>query len=126
MNGVSITEHPIEARRHIGIVPQEIALYSRLTARQNLEFFGRMYGMRGSSLRSPIDELLEFVELSRRGSDRVETFSGGMKRRVNIAAGPIHRPPILSMDEPTVGVDPQSRRRRNSATGSASSIREDS
>jgi len=111
INGVSLTDDSIEARRHIGIVPQEIALYPRLTARQNLEFFGRVYGLRGAALRGRVDELLEFVELADRGLDRIETFSGGMKRRVNIAAGLIHRPPILYMDEPTVGVDPQSRRR---------------
>ncbi len=109
--GIDLAAHPVAARAQIGIVPQEIALYPRLTARQNLEFFGRIYGMRGDSLRSRIDELLDFVELRDRASDRVETFSGGMKRRVNIAAGLIHSPRILYMDEPTVGVDPQSRRR---------------
>jgi ABC-2 type transport system ATP-binding protein len=111
INGISVTRDPIGAKRQIGIVPQEVALYPRLTARQNLEFFGRMYGLSGSRLRRRVDELLEFVELAERGSDRVETFSGGMKRRINIAAGLLHEPPILYMDEPTVGVDPQSRRR---------------
>ena len=109
--GRSLADDPIAARAQIGIVPQEIALYPRLTARQNLEFFGRIYGLSGDALMRRVDELLEFVELSDRGSDRVETFSGGMKRRVNIAAGLIHSPRILYMDEPTVGVDPQSRRR---------------
>ena len=111
INGVSLTDHSLEARRHIGVVPQEIALYPRLTARQNLEFFGRMYGLAGTALRRRVEELLSFVELEDRADDRIETFSGGMKRRVNIAAGIIHRPPILYLDEPTVGVDPQSRRR---------------
>jgi ABC-2 type transport system ATP-binding protein len=111
VNGVSLTDHSLRARRFIGVVPQEIALYPRLSARQNLEFFGRMYGLTGAPLRARVEELLEFVELDDRADDRIETFSGGMKRRVNIAAGLIHRPPILYMDEPTVGVDPQSRRR---------------
>lgn len=111
INGVSMTEKPLEAKKYIGVVPQEIALYPRLTARQNLEFFGRMYGLRGVQLADRVGELLEFVELADRGDDRIETFSGGMKRRVNIAVGLLHRPPVLFMDEPTVGVDPQSRRR---------------
>ena len=111
INGVSMHDHPIEAKRHIGVVPQEIALYPRLTARQNLEFFGRIYGLSGQLLRSRVRELLEFVELADRADDRLETWSGGMKRRVNIVAGLIHRPPVLYMDEPTAGVDPQSRRR---------------
>jgi ABC-2 type transport system ATP-binding protein len=111
INGVSMTEHPLEAKKHIGVVPQEIALYPRLTARQNLEFFGRMYGLTGQKLGRRVDELLEFVELADRGDDRIESFSGGMKRRVNIAVGLLHEPPVLFMDEPTVGVDPQSRRR---------------
>lgn len=111
VQGISMNDHPLEAKRQIGIVPQEIALYPRLTARQNLEFFGRMYGLRGGELASRVSELLEFVELADRGDDRIESFSGGMKRRINIAVGLIHRPPVLFMDEPTVGVDPQSRRR---------------
>lgn len=111
IRGISMTRRPLEAKRHIGVVPQEIALYPRLTARQNLEFFGRMYGLSGATLSSRVTELLEFVELAERGDDRIESFSGGMKRRVNIAVGLLHRPPVLFMDEPTVGVDPQSRRR---------------
>jgi ABC-2 type transport system ATP-binding protein len=111
INGHSLRDDPIAARRQIGVVPQEVALYPRLSARVNLEFFGRMYGLSGRMLHRRVDELLEFVELSDRAGDRVENFSGGMKRRVNIAAGLIHAPRILYMDEPTVGVDPQSRRR---------------
>jgi len=109
--GIPMGRHPLDAKRCIGVVPQEIALYPRLTARQNLEFFGRIYGLSGSTLSARVDELLEFVELADRGDDRIENFSGGMKRRVNIAAGLIHQPRVLLMDEPTVGVDPQSRRR---------------
>ena len=111
IKGISMSGRALEAKRHIGVVPQEVALYPRLTAKQNLEFFGRMYGMRGRKLSRRIDELLDFIEISDRRNDRIESFSGGMKRRVNIAVGLIHEPPVLYMDEPTVGVDPQSRRR---------------
>jgi ABC-2 type transport system ATP-binding protein len=111
INGISISREPIEAKRRIGIVPQEIALYPDLSARENLMFFGRMYGLSGERLRQRTRELLEFTELGDRADDALSTFSGGMKRRVNIAAGLIHEPRLLYMDEPTVGVDPQSRRR---------------
>ena len=111
IRGISMGQRPLEAKQHIGVVPQEVALYPRLTAQQNLEFFGRMYGMGGRELSKRIDELLDFIEISDRRNDRIESFSGGMKRRVNIAVGLIHEPPVLYMDEPTVGVDPQSRRR---------------
>ena len=111
IDGISLQADGISARRKLAIVPQEMALYPRLSARQNLEFFGRIYSLGGAELSARVDELLEFVELADRANDRIETFSGGMKRRINIAAGLIHRPPILYMDEPTVGVDPQSRRR---------------
>jgi ABC-2 type transport system ATP-binding protein len=93
------------------VVPQEIALYPSLNARQNLEFFGKMYGLSGKDLAQRIDNMLEFVELSDRQADRIETYSGGMKRRINIAAGLLHDPQVVYMDEPTVGIDPQSRRR---------------
>lgn len=111
IGGYSITRQPMEAKRLMGVVPQEIALYPSLTARQNLEFFGRMYGLGGAELGKRIDEVLEFIELSDRQKDRVENFSGGMKRRVNIGVGLLHRPQLVYMDEPTVGIDPQSRRR---------------
>ena len=111
IGGYSITRQPLEAKRLLGVVPQEIALYPTLNARQNLEFFGRMYGLSGKDLARRIDAMLEFVELSDRQSDRIETFSGGMKRRINIAAGLLHDPQVIYMDEPTVGIDPQSRRR---------------
>jgi ABC-2 type transport system ATP-binding protein len=107
----SITQQPMQAKQLLGVVPQEIALYPTLTARQNLEFFGRMYGMSGRDLHSSVDEVLEFTDLKDRAKDRVDTFSGGMKRRVNIGVGLLHKPQLVYMDEPTVGVDPQSRRR---------------
>jgi ABC-2 type transport system ATP-binding protein len=111
IGGYSITREPLAAKRLIGYIPQEIALYPELSALQNLRFFGQMYGMRGSELERRIDEVLELIGLSERKNDRIDTFSGGMKRRVNIGVGLLHRPPILYMDEPTVGIDPQSRRR---------------
>jgi ABC-2 type transport system ATP-binding protein len=111
IGGYSITQQPLRAKRLLGVVPQEIALYPTLSARQNLEFFGRMYGMSGKDLANRIDGMLDFVELTDRQFDRIETYSGGMKRRVNIAAGLLHDPQVVYMDEPTVGIDPQSRRR---------------
>jgi ABC-2 type transport system ATP-binding protein len=111
IGGYSITRQPLEAKRLLGVVPQEIALYPSLSARANLEFFGRMYGLGGKELARRVDAMLDFVELTERQHDRVETFSGGMKRRVNIAAGLLHDPQVVYMDEPTVGIDPQSRRR---------------
>lgn len=111
IGGHSITREPIEAKRLLGVVPQEIALYPTLTARQNLEFFGRMYGLGGAELRARIDEVLDLIDLEGRQNDRLETYSGGMKRRVNIGVGLLHRPRLIYMDEPTVGIDPQNRRR---------------
>jgi ABC-2 type transport system ATP-binding protein len=93
----------------VGIVPQELALYPTLSARDNLIFFGEMYGLRGRALKLRVDEVLEIVGLQDRGDDAIETYSGGMKRRINLAAGLLHRPKVLFLDEPTVGVDPQSR-----------------
>jgi ABC-2 type transport system ATP-binding protein len=111
IGGFSITRQPLQAKHLLGIVPQEIALYPTLTARQNLDFFGQMYGLSGKDLARRIDAMLEFIDLADRQSDRIETYSGGMKRRVNIAAGLLHDPQVVYMDEPTVGIDPQSRRR---------------
>ncbi len=111
IGGFSITRQSMEAKRLMGFVPQEIALYPELSARQNLTFFGRMYGLGGKALSRRVDELLEFVDLADRQKDRIDTFSGGMKRRVNLAAGLLNSPPLIYMDEPTVGIDPQSRRR---------------
>jgi ABC-2 type transport system ATP-binding protein len=98
-------------RRLIGIVPQALALYPRLTAAENLRFFGRVYGVESGELEERIDELLQFVGLAERRDEYVATFSGGMKRRVNLAVGLVHRPKLLLLDEPTAGVDPQSRER---------------
>ena len=111
IGGHSIAGQPIAAKALIGVVPQEIALYPSLTARQNLKFFGRMYGLAGPDLENRTNAILEFIDLRDRQNDKIETFSGGMKRRVNIGVGLIHSPRLVIMDEPTVGVDPQSRRR---------------
>jgi ABC-2 type transport system ATP-binding protein len=97
------------ARRLIGIVPQDLAIYPDLTARENLAFFGKLYGVAGPDLRQRVEEVLEAVALLDRADDRAGTFSGGMKRRLNLGAALVHRPRILYLDEPTVGVDPQSR-----------------
>lgn len=111
IGGHSITREPLQAKALIGVVPQEVALYPMLSARRNLDFFGRMYGLSGAELSKRIDEVLDVIDLKDRQNDKVETFSGGMKRRVNIGVGLLHRPQLIYMDEPTVGVDPQSRRR---------------
>ncbi len=107
--GYDIVKESSEVKRRIGLVPQELALYSTLSARDNLDFFGRIYGLRGPALRQRVAETLEMVGLAERAGSAVETFSGGMKRRLNIAAGLLHRPEVLFLDEPSVGVDPQSR-----------------
>ncbi|HEX6140859.1 MAG TPA: ABC transporter ATP-binding protein [Candidatus Limnocylindria bacterium] len=93
----------------IGYVPQDLAIYPDLSARENLRFFGRLYGMQGAALRQRVDEVLEIIGLVDRAAERTERFSGGMKRRLNIGIGLLHRPRLLILDEPTVGVDPQSR-----------------
>ncbi len=108
--GHSIRKDPMAVRRVIGVVPQDLALYEDLTARENLEFWGQMYNLGGKALASRIDEVLQQIGLTERAKDRVRTFSGGMKRRVNIGVGLLHKPQLLFMDEPTVGIDPQSRR----------------
>ncbi|HSM54824.1 MAG TPA: ABC transporter ATP-binding protein [Candidatus Sulfomarinibacteraceae bacterium] len=110
VDGHSIRSEPQAVKEVIGVVPQEIALYQSLSARENLLFWGRMYGMGGKALQARIAEVLEIVGLADRAGDRIETFSGGMKRRINIAVGLLHRPKLVFMDEPTVGIDPQSRR----------------
>jgi ABC-2 type transport system ATP-binding protein len=96
-------------KRRIGLVPQDLALYEELSARDNLRFFGALFGLTGGALNEGIKSALELVELADRAADKVKTFSGGMKRRLNLAAGLLHDPDILLLDEPTVGVDPQSR-----------------
>lgn len=108
--GHSVVREPLAVKHVIGVVPQEIALYDTLTGRQNLDFWGRMYDMAGRQLKQRIGEVLAVVGLTDRADDRVAAYSGGMKRRLNIAVGLLHRPRIMYMDEPTVGIDPQSRR----------------
>jgi len=108
--GHSILQDPAGVKAAIGVAPQEVAIYEDLTARENLEFWGKMYGLRGHALRQRVDEVLELVGLTDRQRGRVGKFSGGMKRRINIAVALLHRPAVLILDEPTVGIDPQSRR----------------
>jgi len=108
--GHSIIHDPQRVKASIGVVPQEIALYPDLSARENLNFWGKMYGLRGEALRQRVDEVLEVIGLADRQNGKVGTFSGGMKRRVNIGAALLHKPEVIIMDEPTVGIDPQSRR----------------
>jgi len=98
-----------EIRKRIGNAPQSLALYDELTGRENLEFFGKLYGLSGTALKDRVDWALEFGQLTDRQKDKVGTYSGGMKRRLNMAGAVIHDPPVLLFDEPTVGVDPQSR-----------------
>jgi ABC-2 type transport system ATP-binding protein len=98
-----------DAKAAIGLVPQDVALYEDLSAEENLRFFGRLQGLQGADLRARVDQVLDVVGLADRAGDHVQSYSGGMKRRANIAAGLLHRPQLLVLDEPTVGVDPQSR-----------------
>lgn len=110
IGGHSVTRDPMAVKRIIGIVPQDIALYEDLSALENLLFWGRLYGMGGEALKQRVQEVLEQVGLTDKAKQRVKTYSGGMKRRINIAVGLLHKPRVLFMDEPTVGIDPQSRR----------------
>jgi len=107
--GYDVVKQATMVKRRIGLVPQEIALYENLSAVENLRFFGRMHGISGPALQQQVDKCLGFAGLTERGSEKVMSFSGGMKRRLNIAAGLIHEPRVLILDEPTVGVDTQSR-----------------
>ena len=107
--GESILKNPAAIRQVMGIVPQEIALYPDLSAAENLKFFGKLYGLRGEKLKTRMQEVLDLLELNGRAKDAVKNYSGGMKRRVNIGAALLHHPEVLIMDEPTVGIDPQSR-----------------
>jgi ABC-2 type transport system ATP-binding protein len=109
LDGVALSSRDIVARHSLGLVPQNIALYEDLSADQNLKIFGQLYGLRGADLRSRIDEALTAVQLADRRHDQVKKFSGGMQRRLNLAAALLHRPKLLLCDEPTVGVDPHSR-----------------
>ncbi len=108
--GHSILSEPTAAKASLGVVPQDIALYPDLSARENLFFWGKMYGLRGDTLRQRVDAVLNVIGLADRQKDHIGKFSGGMKRRVNIAAALLHKPAVIIMDEPTVGIDPQSRR----------------
>ena len=108
--GYSITKDPMAVKKCIGVVPQDLALYEDLSARENLNFWGQMYGLSGKDLSKRVDEVLEQIGLVDKAKQRVKTYSGGMKRRVNIGVGLLHHPRLLFMDEPTVGIDPQSRR----------------
>ena len=110
IGGHSASKEPMAVRQIIGVVPQDLALYDDLTARENLLFWGQMYGLGGRTLKARIDEVLAQIGLADKANQRIKTYSGGMKRRVNIGVGLLHRPRLLFMDEPTVGIDPQSRR----------------
>ncbi len=109
IDGLDLTRNLSEAKARIGLVPQDIALYPTLSAWDNLIFWGQIYGLHGKALRRRAGEVLEIVQLADRAKDPVSIYSGGMKRRINLAVGLLHRPEILFLDEPTVGVDPQSR-----------------
>ncbi|MFT3867706.1 MAG: ABC transporter ATP-binding protein [Nibricoccus sp.] len=109
LDGIPLAKSDLAARSALGLVPQTIALYTDLTAEQNLRIFGQLYGLRGRDLQTRIDEALESVQLADRRHSAVKTFSGGMQRRLNIVASILHQPKILLCDEPTVGIDPQSR-----------------
>ncbi len=107
--GQDVVKEASQVKRLIGIVPQDLALYPTLSARDNLIFYGRMYGLGGADLKRRVETVLRYVSMTERANDAVKTYSGGMKRRINLAVGLIHSPRILFLDEPTVGVDPQSR-----------------
>ncbi|MFW5713160.1 MAG: ATP-binding cassette domain-containing protein [Brevefilum sp.] len=107
----SIKSDPKLAKADLGVVPQEIALYEDISARANLNFWGKMYGLRGQALTEQVDNVLELIGLEDRDSGPVEKFSGGMKRRLNVGVALLHQPQVIIMDEPTVGIDPQSRRK---------------
>ena len=108
--GHSIRTDQMGVKSVLGVVPQEIALYEDLSARENLTFWGKMYGLRGAELKNRVSEVLELIGLTDRAGDFVKKYSGGMKRRVNIGVALLHKPQVIYMDEPTVGIDPQSRR----------------
>lgn len=109
--GLDVLHHPQKVRRHIGVVPQDIALFDTLSASENLTYFGRLYGLKGDALKVAVRMGLEVAGLTERSREYVKNFSGGMKRRLNMAIGILHQPRILFLDEPTVGIDAQSRNR---------------
>ncbi len=108
--GRDVVRDPLGVKQQLGVVPEEVALYPQLTARQNLHYFGQLYGLTGRTLAQAVGETLALVGLAERGDEKVGRYSSGMKRRLNIGAGLLHRPAVLLMDEPTVGLDPESRR----------------
>jgi ABC-2 type transport system ATP-binding protein len=110
INGEDLRTNLAVIKHDLGVVPQDIALYPTLTGRENLEFYGTMYGVEKAELKKRINEWLEKLEMTRSADKRVESYSGGMKRRINLIAGILHNPKILFLDEPTVGVDVQSRK----------------
>ena len=109
IDGLNYSSHSSKIKKIIGVVPQEYALYPTLTARENLHYFGSMYGLKSSELKEKVIETLDLLGLLKFADKRVETFSGGMKRRINLIAGILHNPKVLFLDEPTVGVDVQSK-----------------
>ncbi len=109
VDGIDLGADPIAVKRRLGVVPQEIAIYEDLSAVENLRFWGGIYGLRGAALRSRCEELLRLVGLADRSTEPVRVFSGGMKRRLNLAMGLVHGPKLVLLDEPTAGIDPQAR-----------------
>ena len=109
VGGASVKKEPETIKSRIGFVPQEIVLFDNLSVQDNLDYFGRLYGLGGATLKNRMNEALKIAELSERRKDKVKKLSGGMKRRLNLACAIMHHPDILVLDEPTVGVDPQSR-----------------
>jgi ABC-2 type transport system ATP-binding protein len=109
VDGTPMTARSVRAKSAIGYVPQELAVYPDLSGRENLRFFARLYGMTGGDVRARVEEVLAIIGLADRADDKAAEYSGGMKRRLNIGIGLLHRPRLLILDEPTVGVDPQSR-----------------
>ncbi|NJC97109.1 MAG: export ABC transporter ATP-binding protein [Anaerolineales bacterium] len=107
--GHDVVKDAAKVKKLIGVVPQDIALYPTLSARDNLSFFGEMYGLKGRDLKERVETVIDYVAMRERAKDAIKTYSGGMKRRINLAAGLVHGPKLLFLDEPTVGVDPQSR-----------------
>jgi len=109
IGGLDVVRDLAEVKQIIGVVPQDLALYPTLSGHENVSFFGELYGLRGKALRTRVDTVIGYVGMGERAKDRVQTYSGGMKRRINLAAGLVNQPRLLFLDEPTVGVDPQSR-----------------